>query len=107
MKELIEKLREIIAEKLKNREFEITSLERSSVEGYVDCKFTIEGYKFFAAFNKKGFICWHDYPTFGEPELTEEETKSLCDEIHEKWNAIYKERLADEIRRKQLELETL
>ena len=107
MKELIEKLRELIAEKLKNREFEITTLERSAVEGYVDCKFTIEGYAFFAAFNKKGFICWHDYPTFGEPELTEEETMSLCNDIHQRWSTIYKEELAKEIRQKQQELEML
>lgn len=107
MKELIEKLKQIIAEKLVKREFEITNLEKSNVDGYVDCTFTMEGYGFHAAFNKKGFICWFNYPTFGKPVLGEKETQELCDDIHQQWNAIYKERLTEEIRKKQEELDTL
>ena len=107
MKQLIEQLQKIIAEKLKNLDFEITFIDKSSVDGYVECAFTMDGYKFRASFNKNGFICWHDYPSFEEPALEEEECKSLCDEIHKRWNAVYKERLAEEIKKKQDEFNSL
>ena len=106
MKELIEKLYEIVLEKLRNRDFTITKL-KSSTNGYVDCSFEIEGYLFRAAFNERNFICWHEYPTFKEPELSEEETASICKYFHNECRKIRKEELTEEINKLQTELESL
>lgn len=106
MKELIEKLYEIVLEKLRNRDFTITEL-KSSTNGYADCSFEIEGYKFRASFNERNFICWHEYLTFKEPELTAEETADICKYIHSECKKLRKDELTEKIKTLQTELESL
>lgn len=107
LKEVVAKAKEIIAKHLNERDFENLEFKNSDVNGYVSVTFTIDGFNFRASFNKKGYICWHDYQGIKEPELTDAETKSICDYMWEKWDAERKATLIKEIDELQKELKEL